>query len=242
MATSLDGKVAAVTGGASGIGLECARTLAREGAVVHLLDRDANMLAAAVEQIGERAVPVTLDLFDYPAVEAAVERIAQTQGKLDIFHANAGSYVGGNVWEGDAARWETMIDLNCTATFRAIRAALVPMMRQGHGDVVATSSIAGMVPVMVEPIYTASKHAVQAFVHTVRRQMIPHGVRVGAVLPGPVHTPLLKDWDPERLRQNIEAGALLEATAVAEAVLFMVTRPRGITVRDLVILPQAFDM
>lgn len=242
MGTSLDGKIAAITGGASGIGLECARALAREGAVVHLLDRDAATLTAACDGIGENAVPVTLDLFDYDAVETAVEAIATRHGKLDIFHANAGSYVGGNVWEGDPARWETMIDLNVTATFRAIRAALAPMMRQGFGDLIATSSIAGMVPVMVEPIYTASKHAVQAFVHTVRRQMIPHGVRVGAVLPGPVHTPLLKDWDPERLRANIEAGALLEATAVAEAVLFMVTRPRGVTVRDLVILPQAFDM
>ena len=242
MGLSLDGKVAAITGAASGIGLESARALAREGAVVHLLDRDAGALIAARDSIGEKAVPVTLDLLDYNAVEAAVEAIAARHGRLDIFHANAGSYVGGDVWEGDATRWETMIDLNVTATFRAIRAALSPMMRQGFGDVVATSSIAGVVPVMVEPVYTASKHAVQAFVHTVRRQMIPHGVRVGAVLPGPVHTPLLKDWDPERLRANIAAGALLETTAVAEAVLFIVSRPRGVTVRDLVILPQAFDM
>ncbi len=242
MGMSLDGKIAAITGGASGIGLECARALAREGAFVHLLDRNAAMLSVACENIGENAVPVTLDLFDYEAVEAAVEQIAKKHTRINIFHANAGSYVGGNAWEGDAKRWETMIDLNVTATFRAIRAALVPMMRQGFGDVVATSSIAGVVPVVEEPVYTASKHAVQAFVHTVRRQMIPFGVRVGAVLPGPVHTPLLKDWDQERLRANIEAGALLEATAVAEAVLFMVTRPRGVTVRDLVILPQAFDM
>ena len=242
MGLSLDGKIAAITGAASGIGLECARALVRAGAIVHLLDRDAATLSRACDDLGENAVPVVVDLLDYDAVGKAVEAIADTRGKLDIFHANAGSYVGGNVWEGDAARWETMIDLNVTATFRAIRAALVPMMRQGFGDVVATSSVAGVVPVMVEPVYTASKHAVQAFVHTVRRQMIPHGIRVGAVLPGPVHTPLLKDWDPERLRVNIEAGALLEASAVADAVLFMVTRPRGVTVRDLVILPQAFDM
>ncbi len=242
MSASLEGKIAAVTGGASGIGLECARAFVAQGAVVHLLDRDETTLAAAREALGSHAVPVTVDLFDYAAVEAAVERIATEHGRIDVFHANAGSYVGGNVWEGDPARWETMIDLNVTATFRAVRAALGPMMRQGFGDVVVTSSIAGMVPVVAEPIYTASKHAVQAFVHTVRRQMIPHGVRVGAVLPGPVHTPLLKDWDPERLRTNIEAGALLEAKEVAEAVVFMVSRPKGVTIRDLVILPQTFDM
>jgi len=242
MSKLLDGKIAAVTGGASGIGLECARALLAQGAVVHLLDRDEATLRTTCESLGPDAVPVALDLFDYPAVEAAVERIATEHGRIDIFHANAGSYVGGNVWEGDPARWETMVDLNVTATFRAVRAALGPMMRQGSGDVVVTSSIAGIVPVVAEPVYTASKHAVQAFVHTVRRQMIPHGVRVGAVLPGPVHTPLLKDWDQERLRVNIEAGALLEAREVAEALVFMVTRPKGVTIRDLVILPQNFDM
>ncbi|MBE7211211.1 MAG: SDR family oxidoreductase [Gluconacetobacter diazotrophicus] len=242
MSGSLDGKVAAITGGASGIGLECARAMIAQGAVVHLLDRDEAMLAAARDALGPQAVPVPVDLFDYPGVEAAVERIATERGRIDVFHANAGSYVGGNVWEGDPARWETMVDLNVTATFRAVRAALLPMMRQQNGDVVVTSSVAGVVPVHVEPIYTASKHAVQAFVHSVRRQMIPHGVRVGAVLPGPVHTPLLKDWDPERLKQEIGRGALLEAKEVAEAVVFMVSRPKGVTIRDLVILPQVFDM
>jgi ribitol 2-dehydrogenase len=105
-----------------------------------------------------------------------------------------------------------------------------------------TSSIAGVVPVMAEPIYTASKHAVQAFVHTVRRQVARHGVRVGAVQPGPVITPLLNDWEPDRLAAVKAAGGVIEASEVAEAVLFMLTRPRNVTIRDIVVLPSGFDI
>jgi len=100
----------------------------------------------------------------------------------------------------------------------------------------------GLVPVVWEPIYTASKHAIQAFVHTVRRQVAKHGLRVGAVAPGPVVTALIKDWPQEKLDQEMAAGGLIEAKEVAEAVLFMLTRPRNVTIRDLVILPQNNDL
>lgn len=238
----LGGKVAAITGGASGIGLETARALIQAGAIVHLFDRDRTALDAAATELGAAAIPVMIDLFDYGAVESAIADIVAARGRLDILHANAGSYVGGKVWEGDASKWDAMLNLNINATFRAVRAVLPTMMVQGSGDVVVTSSIAGAVPIVAEPIYTASKHAVQAFVHTVRRQVAPSGVRVGAVLPGPVHTPLLKDWDPQRLRDEIAAGALMEPRDVADAVVFMLTRRTGVIVRDLVILPHSFDV
>ncbi len=116
------------------------------------------------------------------------------------------------------------------------------MVGRRSGDIIVTSSIAGVVPVVAEPIYTASKHAVQAFVHTVRRQVAKHAVRVGAVLPGPVATPLISDWPKEKLEAERASGALLEPTDVAEAVLFMLTRPRNVTIRDLVILPLGNDL
>jgi ribitol 2-dehydrogenase len=96
--------------------------------------------------------------------------------------------------------------------------------------------------VIWEPVYTASKHAVQAFVHTLRRQVIPHGLRVGAVLPGPVVTALIADWPQEKLDAERARGGLIEAEEVAEAVHFMLTRPRNVTIRDLVILPQSTDL
>jgi ribitol 2-dehydrogenase len=99
-----------------------------------------------------------------------------------------------------------------------------------------------MVPVVWEPIYTASKHAVQAFVHTLRRQVAKHGIRVGAVAPGPVVTALLADWPKAKMEEALAQGSLMEPTEVADAVMFMLTRPRNITIRDLVILPQSADI
>ncbi|HVX79906.1 MAG TPA: SDR family NAD(P)-dependent oxidoreductase, partial [Devosiaceae bacterium] len=110
------------------------------------------------------------------------------------------------------------------------------------GDIIVTSSVAGLVPVVWEPVYTASKHAIQAFVHTVRRQVIPHGIRVGAVAPGPVVTALISDWPKAKLDEELARGGLIEPKEVAEAVLFMLTRPRNVTIRDLVILPQSTDL
>ena len=87
-----------------------------------------------------------------------------------------------------------------------------------------------------------SGHAVQAFVDTLRRQVASHGVRVGAIAPGPVVTALLKDWPKENLDKALAAGSLIQPEEVAEVVHFMLTRPRNVTIRDLVILPQSQDI
>lgn len=242
MAESLAGKGAAITGAASGIGLACAQALAREGARVVLIDRDAEALDAACHALGAGCFALQMDVTDPAAVAAMVPGILARAGRLDIFHANAGSYVGGAVVEGDPDAWDRMLNLNINASFRAVQAVLAHMLPLGTGDVVMTSSIAGVVPVVHEPIYTASKFAIQAFVHTVRRQVAPNGVRVGAVLPGPVVTALIKDWPEDKLRAELASGGLMEASEVAEAVLFMLTRPRNVTIRDLVILPATNDL
>jgi ribitol 2-dehydrogenase len=96
--------------------------------------------------------------------------------------------------------------------------------------------------VVWEPIYTAPKHAVQAFVHTVCRQVAKHGIRVGAVAPGPVVTALIGDWPTAKLDEAIATGALMEATEVAEAVLCMLSRPRNITIRGRAILLNSTDL
>jgi ribitol 2-dehydrogenase len=135
-----------------------------------------------------------------------------------------------------------MLSLNINAVFRTVHAVLPHMVERKTGDIIVTSSVAGFVPVVWEPIYTASKFAVQAFVHTVRRQLIKHGIRVGEVAPGPVMTALIKDWPKAKLDEALASGSLMEPKEVADAVLFMLTRPRNITIRDLVILPHALDL
>ncbi len=242
MTQDLTGKTAAITGAASGIGLACAKRLLAAGARVALVDRDGEALAKACAPLGAEAIPLVVDLTDPASVAGMLPAILNKAGPLDIFHANAGSYVGGPVSEGDPDAWDRMLNLNINAVFRSIHAVLPHMIERKTGDILVTSSVAGIVPVVWEPIYTASKHAVQAFVHTLRRQVIPHGLRVGAVQPGPVVTALIADWPQKKLDAERARGGLIEAEEVAEAVHFMLTRPRNVTIRDLVILPQSTDL
>jgi ribitol 2-dehydrogenase len=242
MSELMKGKVAAITGAASGIGLECARTLIREGATVVLVDRARERLDTLCAELGERALPLVVDLLNPAEVSGMLPRILDIAGRLDILHANAGAYIGGPVAEGDPDAWDRMLNLNINAAFRSVHAVLPHMIAQKSGDILFTSSIAGVVPVVWEPIYTASKFAVQAFVHSTRRQVAQHGVRVGAVLPGPVVTALLDDWPKAKMEEALANGSLMQPVEVAECVLFMLSRPRNVTIRDLVILPNSVDL
>jgi ribitol 2-dehydrogenase len=239
---NLGGKVAAVTGAASGIGLECAKAMLAGGARVVFIDRAADAVKKICADLGPGAIPLVVDLTDPESVGGMMPEILRQTGQLDIFHANAGAYIGGEVVDGDPDLWDRVLNLNINAAFRSVQAVLPHMVERKTGDIIMTSSIAGMVPVVWEPIYTASKHAVQAFVHTVRRQVAKHGIRVGAVQPGPVVTALISDWPKDKLESELAAGGLIEPGEVAEAVMFMLTRPRNVTIRDLVILPQSNDL
>jgi ribitol 2-dehydrogenase len=219
MTEALLGKVAAVTGAASGIGLECAKAFLAAGARVVLIDRAEEQLRAICAELGLRAIPLVVDLTEPASVATMMPRILEAAGQLDIFHANAGSYVGGDVVDGDPDAWDRMLNLNVNAVFRCVHAVLPHMIGRKTGDIIVTSSVAGLIPVVWEPIYTASKHAVQAFIHTVRR-----------------------DWPQAKLDEALAAGSLMEPVEVADAVMFMVTRPRNVVIRDLVILPVGLDL
>jgi ribitol 2-dehydrogenase len=242
MDESLKGKVAAITGAASGIGLACTRALLAAGAKVVLIDRAEDRLSQLSVDLGPDAMPLTVDLLRPADVSGLLPRILDLAGGLDIFHANAGAYVGGDVLAGDPDEWDRVLNLNVNAAFRSVHAVLPHLVAQKSGHIIFTSSIAGIVPVVWEPIYTASKFAVQAFVHTTRRQLAKHGVRVGAVAPGPVVTALLDDWPKAKMDEALASGSLMQPEEVAAAVLFMLTRPRHVTVRDLVILPNSVDL
>lgn len=238
----MNGKIAAITGAASGIGLECARTLLAEGAKVVLIDHAEERLRRTCDELGPHAMPLVMDLLKPREVSTLLDQVLALAGGIDIFHANAGAYVGGDILAGNPDEWDRMLNLNVNAAFRCVHAILPHMVSKGSGDIIFTSSIAGIVPVVWEPIYTASKFAVQAFVHTTRRQVAKHGIRVGAVAPGPVVTALLDDWPKAKMDDALANGSLMPAKEVADAVLFMLTRPKGVTVRDLVILPNAVDL
>ncbi len=242
MSTSLEGKVAAVTGAASGIGLASAKAMLAAGARVVFVDRDATRLAELQQKLGVAAIPLALDLLDPASCASMLPRIVERTGQLDILHANAGTYIGGDLIDADIGTIDRMLNLNVNVVIKNVHDVLQHMIRRGIGDIIVTSSVAGHFPVPWEPVYSASKWAMTCFVQTMRRQALKHGIRVGSVSPGPVITALVADWPKENLERAQAAGALIEPSAVADAVLFMLTRPRDVTIRDIVILPSNFDI
>jgi ribitol 2-dehydrogenase len=242
MTAELRGKVAAVTGAASGIGLASTEAMLAAGARVVLVDRNAAALKTLCDRLGNAAMPLALDLLDPKACATLVPRILETAGRLDILHANAGSYVGGDLVDADNEAIDRMLNLNINVVMKNVHDVLPHMIERKAGDIVVTSSLAAHFPTPWEPVYAASKWAIHCFVQTVRRQVFKHGIRVGSVSPGPVITSLLADWPREKLEQAKASGSLIEAGEVAEVVMFMLTRPRGVTIRDVVVMPTNFDL
>ena len=242
MAESIEGKVVAITGAAAGIGLACAEACIAAGATVVLVDRAEDDLNDICGRLGGRAIPLVIDLLDNRSTDSMMPSILERTGRLDVFHANAGSYIGGDLVDGNPDAFDRMLHLNINAVYRTVHSVLPHMIERRTGDIVVTTSVAGHEHIAWEPVYSASKHAVLTLVYTLRRQMIKHGIRVGSIAPGPVVTALLKDWPKENLEKAKANGSLIEPSEVAEALMFMLTRPRGVNIRDIVILPASQDI
>lgn len=241
MGKHLEGKVAAVTGAASGIGLASTRALIAEGARVVLVDRDRKALDSVCAELGSAAIPLVIDLLDPVSCATLMPSIEKLTGQLDIFHANAGTYIGGDLIEADTTVIDRMLNLNVNAVMKNVHAVVPHMSARKTGDIVVTCSIAGHFPTYWEPVYSGSKWAITSFVQGMRRQMIPHGVRVSQVSPGPVASALLADWPEENLRKAKESGSIMDPEEVADAVVYMLTRKRTVTIRDMIVLPTSFD-
>ena len=242
MSAELHGKIAVVTGAASGIGLATTQALLAAGARVVMVDRNKDALTDLTGQLGGNAVAQVTDLLDADSCNAMVPQILDKVGQIDIMLCNAGSYIGGDLIDTDPAAIDRMLNLNVNAVMKNVHAVAPHMIGRKTGDIVVTCSIAGHAPIHVEPVYSASKWAVTCFVQTMRRQLMGHGIRVGQVSPGPVISALLSDWEPERLQRMKDAGALIEPTEVSDALMFMLTRPRNVTIRDMIVLPSNFDI
>ncbi|MBA4489413.1 SDR family oxidoreductase [Paracoccus sp. S1E-3] len=242
MGTEMKSKIAAITGGASGIGLATAEALLDAGATVVLVDRDAAALEQLRERLGERAIPQVTDLLDPESCAAMVPQILEKVDHIDILHCNAGTYIGGDLVETDPATIDRMLNLNVNAVMKNVHAVIPHMAERGTGDIIVTCSVAGHFPVPWEPVYSGSKWAITCFVQTMRRQLNKQGIRVGQVSPGPVISALLADWPEENLRKAKENGSLIEPSEVADAIMFMLSRPRNVTIRDMIVLPTNFDI
>ncbi|HVO38991.1 MAG TPA: SDR family oxidoreductase [Spirochaetia bacterium] len=242
MAESLAGKVVIITGAGSGIGAAAARDLVRQGCKVTLAARSEEKLRALAQELGPAALAVTADVTSAADVARMVEETKKRFGRIDVLFANAGVYIPGQFIEGTPDSFASLVDVNVNGVLRCIHAVLPTMISQGSGDILVTSSISGHVDIHWEPVYSASKHAVQGLVHTLRRQVAAHGIRVGAVAPGMVANELWGITKKEDVDRHVRERSAIRSEDVAEAVVFMLSMPRHVTIRDLVILPQSQDI
>ena len=194
------GPVAVITGGASGIGLAIGAELVLRGATVVLADLDADAAELAAKQLSAAgpgtATAVELDVTDGPAVLRAYRAVRDEHGRLDFAFNNAGIGVGGLAEELTLEHWDRTIDVNLRGVVHGVHAAYPLMLAQGHGHIVNTASLAGLVAPAIMTPYTATKHAVVGLSLALRAERASRGVRVSALCPSFVQTPLLDNINP----------------------------------------------
>lgn len=239
--SGLSGKVAFITGGASGIGAALASKLTLAGAEVWIADRQfdvAEQLAHRLRADGAAVHAMALDVRDPGAFERAIEQTVQTSGRIDFLFNNAGIGIGGEVDALTLDDWNDIIDVNLRGVIHGVRAAYPVMIRQGSGHIVNTASMAGLVTTSAQAGYSATKHAVVALSKSMRVEAASHGVRVSVLCPGVVRTPILTGGEYGRnrsvSRENLlklgEALRPIEPDAFAEQALRAVLRNQSIIV------------
>jgi ribitol 2-dehydrogenase len=242
MMQSLKGKSVLVTGASSGIGRASARAFAKEGMRVAVSGRSTDRLRELVKDLGPDAIMLPADLTSAAETDELIRQAIAKLGRLDVLFANAGVYIAGQVADGDPAEWDKLLALNVGSVFRSINRVVPHMRANGGGDILVSSSISAYQAIHFEPVYSASKHALNAFLYGVRRQVIRDKIRVGVIAPATVLNELWGYTDPGSIDKKVASREGLRSEDVAEAAVFMLSRPPHVAIRDLVMLPQALDI
>ena len=264
---AMEGKVALVTGGGSGLGEAIAKRLAADGAVVVVNDLDASAAQRVADEIGGKASARPFDVADPAAAGAAIDAVVGEHGHIDVLVNNAGiapsrpeirergmnnmaaRMAGGAVVPLEAtstlsdADWDRMIRVHLYGTFHCTRAALRHMERQRSGAIVNMASIAGLAGLPSAPDYSAAKGGIVAFTKSVAGEVAPVGIRVNAVAPAFIDTPLLDDFDATMrtmLTLRTPLGRMGEAEEVAALVCFLASDAASYSVGEVVTITGGF--
>lgn len=235
-----DGPVVVITGAATGIGRACAHAFGRAGAAIALVSLPGPELSRTADELRAAGVwvhPAAADVRDSAAIERAVGEVADGLGRIDALIASAGVADQSSIIDGSPQRWQAVVETNLLGAANAIRAVAPVMTRAGSGDIVVIASASGRDTYVGEPLYIASKWGVVGLGHAVRKELQSSGIRVALVEPGLVDTPLTRGSPV--VRKLVEAGGALLPEDVADAVTWLVARPRRAAVSELVIRPAA---
>jgi NAD(P)-dependent dehydrogenase (short-subunit alcohol dehydrogenase family) len=243
----VDGKVAMVTGAASGMGREGARVFAREGAahvyVVDLNDLGGNDTVDIAKGEGAGATFLKVDVTDEDAVAATVARIVGEQGRLDCAWNNAGINDTSKAFhEFTKDEWDRMIAVNLTSVYWCMKHEITQMLKQGGGAICNTSSGAGLIAAPGLPHYTAAKHGVLGLTKAAASEFNNSGIRVNAVCPGMVDTPMIQGWfktNPDLAKvvlQGMPGQRLMEPIEIAESAVWLCSdAARGVSGLSMVV-------
>jgi 2-keto-3-deoxy-L-fuconate dehydrogenase len=225
----LTGKVAIVTGAASGIGAATARLFAAEGAKVVLVDRDtAGLAKVAGEILG--ALTIEADVSDNAQAQAGVARVMRQWGRIDVLMTAAGISLGGTVDKVDEAAWDRTFNVNVKGTYLWVHHAIQPMIAARSGTIVTVGSQLAQSSIGNNAAYIASKGAIASFTKTIAVDHAPQGIRINALMPGVIDTPMparsiQRQADPEAARafwkKRHPMGRIGQPEEVAKAALFL---------------------
>jgi NADP-dependent 3-hydroxy acid dehydrogenase YdfG len=228
--TTLDGKVALITGASRGIGAAVARKLAEQGVKLGLASRSGDNLGIT------GAVAQPCDVRDSAEVNAIVSATVNTFGRLDIVIPNAGVGAYGPFLELEPDFLEEMIDVNLKGTLYVVRAALPHLLKRGEGDIVTVASEAGRRGIPYEAVYCSSKFGQVGFTRALDNELRERGIRCTNVCPGGVATDFA--LEPGRGRTHEALPGMMSADDVAEVVLFVLTRPRSHRILETAFRPM----
>jgi NADP-dependent 3-hydroxy acid dehydrogenase YdfG len=232
--------VVLITGGATGIGRAVAAACGRSGAAVVLLSLPGPELSQAIDELsgaGVAAQAVAADVRDFAAVQQAAGQVHGELGRIDALVASAGIADQSSITSGSPERWQQVVQTNLLGTANAIRAVAPLMLGAGAGDIVMIASASGRDSYVGEPLYIASKWGVVGLGHAVRKELQASNIRVALIEPGLVDTPLTRGSPV--VRPLVEAGGAMLPGDIAEAVVWLLARPRRVSVTELVIRPTA---
>jgi NAD(P)-dependent dehydrogenase (short-subunit alcohol dehydrogenase family) len=232
MTRLLEDKVIILTGGSQGIGLDCARTYAAEGAKVAVVAIDQPGVEAIVEELGEGHMGIVCDVSQGDEVRSAVQQVLSRYGRLDAVHNNAGiAHPSKALHETSDAEWDALFSVNLKSVLYTTRYAFEALVAS-KGCILNTASMVGVIGQEIHAAYTATKGGMITLTKSMALDYAKHGIRVNAVCPAGVWTPMLRKWcaeqpDPgstERYLNEIHAlGYCPETSAVADASVFLLS-------------------